>query len=46
VVILSNPSGGRAVVLSPPRLWLCSFGVGIPLLPPQHDVAPRTPSIT
>jgi hypothetical protein len=46
VVALSNPSCDRAVMLSPPRLWLkpplddcCSSGVGILLLPPQHDVA-------
>jgi hypothetical protein len=46
VVALSNPSCDRAVVLSPPQLQLklpwdafCSFGVGTPLLPPQHGVA-------
>jgi hypothetical protein len=46
VVVLSNRSYDRAVVLSPPRLWLkpswdacCSFGAGIPLLPPQDSVA-------
>jgi hypothetical protein len=46
VVVLSNPSGDRVVVLSPPGLRLklpwdasCSFGAGIPLSPPQHGVA-------
>jgi hypothetical protein len=46
VVVLSNPSCYRAVVLSLPRLPLkpswdacCSFGADITLLPPQHSVA-------
>jgi hypothetical protein len=46
VVVLNSPSCGRGVVLSPPRLQLkppwdasCSFGGGLPLLPPKHGVA-------